>query len=340
MQQISKIRQILISHAPSPIPRLLTQRMSRVMVDCIRRLDVRSGEAIEVDRIELRLIRLGSGIELISYPANKSERKVLGWLAKELKLDPSYAKVLLDAVTRYTYPHVGGACLKMDSPKSERFMFHPQHWNFVLEEDGISDDRKNEIANLFRPQPGWHCLDIGAFLGHGATWLRQQIGETGKIICVEANQQNRMVLDEGMRRNHFANVESRFAAIWHTAGETVTFNLTQRQGNAIDSEVVAGTSTVDVPTVSIASLTEELGQAADLVSLTVNGAEVEAIEGLKAMSPDQYPKRLIAPGWYLKDGQPRAQWLKKMFDEFGYRSFFTEGLLGVAWLESVDNAVA
>jgi len=331
---IPSLRLILISHGPSAVSRFLTRNTSKVMVDCIRKLDVQSGTIATVDATEMRSVKLADGIELIGHVANKGEKKIYGWVAEEYGLDSSYSKILVDAVTRYVYPHCGGAVLKMDWPIESRFGFHPQQKNLLLEEESLSLETRKRVSQHFQPKEGWNCLDIGAFLGHGATWLRSQIGDDGKIICVEANAHNRSVLDENMRRNGFKNVQSKFAAIWHTEGETITFNLTVRQGNAIDNEVVDGSSSVEVPTVSIPSLTRELGTAADFLSLTVNGAEIEAIEGIKKMNRADYPKRIIAPGWYLKDGRKRIEFLTPLYEELGYQHVVTDGLLSFAWLDS------
>ncbi len=336
MSFIDKIRLRLVSYAPSPIPRLLTQHSLKVIHKCINRLDVVSGEQVSVSGQDMRMIRFGSGISLIGHVANRYESQIMKRAARKKGLDGSYGKILTDAVTRYTYPHSAAPYLTMDFPVADRYMFHPQHENFVLEDTGISIEERQQIADRFRPQPGWHCLDIGAFLGHGATRLREQITESGRLICVEASSHNREVIERQMKLNDFNNVSSQYAAIWHTAGDSITFHTSKRQLNAIDSNVVSGTVPVDVPTTSIPALTEQLGQAADLVSLTVNGAEIEAVEGLRKMMPESRPKRIVAPGWYPKDGHSRAEILKTLFDELGYHSFFTKGLLGVAWQDSVN----
>lgn len=331
---MNKAKQFLITHAPNPIPRWLTLQTSRVMVECIRELEVVSGLPIFVEDIEMRCVKLSHGISAISHTANSTEQRVLGFVSQEHGLDASYSKALMDLVARYVYPHVGGAVLKMDYPVTQRSMFHPQQKNFLLEEQKLPVDKRKAIAAHFTPMEGWHCLDIGAFLGHGATWLRERVGATGKIICVEASEHNHAVIQKLNELNGFVNVDSLYAAIWHTEGESISFNMTSRQGNAIDREVVNGNSTETVATTSIPALTEMLGRAADFVSLTVNGAEVEAIEGLLTMSRETLPLRIIAPGWYQKENRPRSDFLEPLFKKLGYQYVMTHGRLMFAWLEN------
>lgn len=328
----SKLRYLLIMYTPGVVSRLFSKNHSKVMIECIRRLNVQGGTPVTVAETEMRMITLKNGTKLIGHIAVPIERKVIGKTAQELGLDPSYSKILIDAVTRYTYPHMGGAVLSMDFPVKNRHMFHPQQKNFLLEEARIPETKRKEISTHFTPQADWHCLDVGAFLGHGGTWLREQIDGTGKIICVEANPDNKAVIVEQMQRNNFKNVIAKFGAIWHTAGKTIRFNLTKRQGNAIDNGVVNGTSKIDVPTVSIKSLTEELGRPADFLSLTVNGAEVEALEGIRNMKKENFPKRIIAPAWYPKDGKSRFELIEPLYKELGYKYVVTKELLTYAWL--------
>ncbi len=330
MTILEKIHFKIVQHSPSIISGMLTKKNSEAMTQCIKNLKVKNGADILVDEIEMKMIELQSGVRLIGHPAVKIEQKVLGNICNQLNINPSFAKILLDGVVRYTYPHVGGAVLSMDIPIDDRNMFHPQQKNFLLEETAIKN--RIEISEIFQPQEGWKCLDIGAFLGHGAMWLREQVGATGKIICVEANEFNQKVIKEHCRQNQYHNIEAKFAAIWHTAGESITFNLTKRQGNAIDDNVVNGTTKIEVPTISIQKLTEELGQAADFVSLTVNGAEVEAIEGMLKMKKENLPKRILAPAWYPKDGQSRFELIEPLYKQLGYNYVKTKGLMTFAWL--------
>lgn len=332
--QMNSVKHFIVANAPNPIPRLLTLHSSRVMVDCIRQLRIISGAPVWINDIEMRMIELVDGTRLISHVANRSERKVLGFVAREHNLDDTYSKALLDTITRYVYPHVGGAVLQMDYPIDKRLMFHPQQKNFLLEDQSLSMEERSILAEKFSPQESWHCLDIGAFLGHGAIWLRKRIGPTGKIICVEASQHNHAVIDEVVKLNDLTNIQSHHGAIWRTDGETIAFNMTTRQGNAIDSGVVKGTVSVDVTTVSVEYLTNALGCAADLMSLTVNGAEVEAIEGLITIDKELLPRRIIAPGWYMKEGKPRSDYLEPLFNSLGYKYVMTHGRLMFAWLDT------
>ena len=319
-------------HGPRLLAKLLTKQKSKVMISEILKLKIASGSTIIINNTEMRQLTFTNGIHIVGHVATLMERKVLSDACRFHNLDDTFAKILVDAVVRFTYPHVGGAVMKMDSQIDDRQMFHPQQVNFLLEENSIPLEKRNSISAFFMPQEGWHCLDIGAFLGHGATWLRKRIGSDGKIICIEGKFENSEVIKKTMELNNFENVVAKNAAIWHTAGKEISFNLGGRQANAVDGNVVDFHNVDTVLTTSIKLLTEELGTAADFVSLTVNGAEIESLESLREMDPNMYPKRIIAPAWYPKAGQSRLELIIPLYEEFGYNFVYTEGLLTYAWL--------
>ncbi len=121
------------------------------------------------------------------------------------------------------------------------------------------------------------------------------------------------------------------AAIGHTADETIEISRTVRQANAIDRNVVNGGLTQKVKTISVPALTELCGQSIDLLSLTVNGAELEAIQGMKVLESDKLPKRILTPGWYQKDGAARADLIEPLLIDLEYTVARTPGNFIYAW---------
>ena len=335
MKLLSKIYHRILRDGPKSISRFLTSKISKTIHSCILDLKIEDGYTIEIDGNEMRVLKFQNGSQIIGHKATKIEEKILGGFAEEVELDSSYSKILIDAVTRYTYPHMGGAILSMKQPIEERHMLHPQQKNFLLEEESIPMELRQKISKHFEPKSDWKCLDVGAFLGHGAMWLREQTGSNSKIICVEANKSNYNVIKTTLRINNIENINPIYSAIWHTSGESITFNTSIRQANSIDETVVQGTNKISVPTVSIKSLTNELGGAADFLSLTVNGAEIEAIEGMKNMDKKDLPRRIIAPAWYPKDGKSRMNLIEPLYKELGYNYVSTSGELTFAWLGEI-----
>lgn len=327
---VSPVRNTLVSRMPLSMKRGHAKRHARAMTEAIAELTVKEGSTAEIGGETFARILLENGIELIGAIANPDMKATFGWLAEEKGLSQCHAKILVDAVTRYVYPHMACGYMTMNGSINDRRYFHPQHKNLVGEDKSMDDTTKSVLEEMFKPKEGWRVIDIGAYLGHGAAKMAQLIGPEGKLICVEAKHQNYLVVQEHLRRNCFEQVQVFENAIWSEAGHTVDFHVTEYQANAIDAEVVDGQK-VCVKTTSIQALCDKLGCAPNLVSLTVNGAEVEAIEGMRKMPPDRLPERILAPGWYMKDGEPRSKLIISSLERLGYQVACTEGGLVFAW---------
>ncbi|KAG1647962.1 hypothetical protein GQR58_030197 [Nymphon striatum] len=244
---------------------------------------------------------------------------------------PEYSKVLIDYVVRYTYPHLKSPILALPFPQNERGTFHKQHRNLAQESSDFSNEQREKLSTVFTPQGKWLIFDVGTYLAHGTIRLAQDQNHKPRIIAVEASPQNHAIASENLKLNNIENVELRNAAIWKVSGEEIDFSFTQNQANAIASDVIESSKKVKVVTTSLAELTHEQGRPADLVSLTVNGAEIEAIESLEDVEPKLLPKRMIVPGWYKLNGEPRSVRIVKMLTDLGYQCLTTSHDLVFAW---------
>lgn len=316
---------------PPTLVRRVRKKKLRAIKECIRNLEVIDKESLSLNNVELRAIRLSTGHEIIGHLPTKMEVLLCGDEAMAKGLGESYTKVLIDAITRYQYPHIGVAFQILPYPATQRFLFHPQHFNYIAEDVTISSNSIEEIARIFTPAKGWRVLDVGAYLGHGALQLCSQVGPSGVVHCVEANTNNSLVISEMIKRNNIENIWVKNAAIWRSSGEDIYLQNSYRQANAIDPGIVYGEVSCRVKTTSLSELTTEMGCAADLVSLTVNGAEIEAVQGLFDVPIEKLPKRVLAPGWYLKDGVRRSGYLTASLRGLGYSVVKTSGDLVIAW---------
>lgn len=324
-------RRLLLQVMPAGAKKRRAHRVAPVMTECLEQLKVEGGFETVVQGRPLLGVALADGPELLGEAPALMERLTFDWLAREKGVTPQHVKILLDVVTRYEFPHMAVGYLEMSRPRSDRRFFHPQHELFASEDRTLDEGLRKELAEVFHPRPGWKVIDIGAYFGHGAVRMAGHVGKEGRVLCVEAKELNVAVIREHIRRNELPQLDVRYNAIWKTAGERIEFHTTDRQANAIDAEVVDG-QTVTVETTSIPALMEELGAVPDLVSLTVNGAEVEAIEGLEGMSGAELPKRILAPGWYRKDGEFRWKWLVPSLEGLGYQVAVTKGGMVFGWL--------
>lgn len=326
-----KLSSLLLKSLPPGLKRHWVHRRAPAMTETLEGLSVKEAAEAQLCGRVLPGVELENGTQLVGEEARPRERLLFDWLAREKGLSLQHVRILLDVATRYLYPHMAVGYQSMRWPAEGRKHFHLQHTNYAAEDSALDSTVRAELAEVFKPQTGWAVIDIGSYFGHGAVWMAQEVGPTGRVLCVEAKELNVEVIREHIRRNELDQMEVRFNAIWKVAGETVHFHTTERQANAIDAEVIDG-DTIPVVTTSLAALIDEIGVAPNLVSLTVNGAEVEAIEGLQTMEASSLPERIIAPGWYLKENEPRWKLIAPMLEELGYKVAVTSGGCVFGWL--------
>ena len=98
-------------------------------------------------------------------------------------------------------------------------------------------------------------------------------------------------------------------------------NQEYAQSNSLVSEVVCGTYTEKVRTITIDQIAEEYNlDKLNMLSLTLNGAEVEGLNAAKETLSNFRPRIRLA-GWYSRDGRTIAEITKNILEQYDYRVF-------------------
>ena len=310
---------------------LFNQDAARAMFENFKELDLTPSQEVVIAGRKFRQATFEGRLEVISEYPTQFEKQLFGTTAQELGMQKVDVRLMMNLVTRYLYPHAGIGHQTLKWPLVERGYFHPQHLSYAQEEEGFSDKLKDEIRETFLPLEGWSVLDVGAYLGLGTLKLSELVGPEGQVVSVEAKRENFEVLEKHLSLNHVKTVQPLFGAIWHESGVEMNFNVSRRQANALDSELIEGKSQT-VRTVSLPDLSDKVKGRVNLVSLTVNGAEVEAIEGLRNLDSVDLPERILSPGWYAQGKTPRWSLLSEALKKLGYRVEVTKKGFVFAWL--------
>ncbi|MFV0279811.1 MAG: FkbM family methyltransferase [Rhodoblastus sp.] len=120
---------------------------------------------------------------------------------------------------------------------------------------------------------GGLVFDIGAHQGVVAMMLANEVGESGKVVCIEAVARNAEIARHNAGINRYANIEVLHAAIAR-ADAPVLFSQ-KRNGEVAQA---AGAGVKSVEGLSIDTLSARYG-APGLVYLDVEGYELEALKG-------------------------------------------------------------
>jgi FkbM family methyltransferase len=139
----------------------------------------------------------------------------------------------------------------------------------------------------------------------------------GKIVAVEAEKNCFNVLKRNMGKNGVTNVIPVNKAISGN-DETVTLMTGGHQENTLIEGILDTSVDEKIEGVRIDSLVWSLSlEKVDMVSLTLNGAEVEALDGMVETIKKFRPRIRIA-GWYYRNGRQVWQLCQEKLENYHY----------------------
>jgi FkbM family methyltransferase len=142
----------------------------------------------------------------------------------------------------------------------------------------------------------------------------------GHLYSVEANSACYHLLSRNISENGINNITPIFRAVWN---EEIEMELESKyaQDNSLVSEVVHGTKTENIRTITIDQIINEYKlEKLDMLSLTLNGAEVEALGGAKNALSNLRPRIRLA-GWYSRSGRKISEITKEILEQYDYHVF-------------------
>ena len=249
-----------------------------------------------------------------------------------------YFRLMSDIVTRYYFPHLQPTLSPMifDSPTIEQqYMegFHGQH----REAHDLSKNEKamDLLGKVFCVKKTDIILDVGSFIGFGAL-ATSKLNSNGKIISIEADKDCYQLLKKNVIDNDAKIIVPLNAAIWNESGVEKNLASGGTQANSLLPHVVREVdrshSFKTVFTKTIDDIVDELQlDNVDMISLTINGAEPNAIMGAQK-TLKKYRPRLRFAGWYKIGDRTVASICKPMLEEIGYYVSISKnnGVLAVA----------
>lgn len=270
------------------------------------------------DGTKYAILKQKSGMELFYYymDSNNSSEYIPRVLAKKCGIKINEYLFLRDYITRYVYPHM----LPIYSPEGSigsLYGFHGQHKDSIVH---ISDIYiRNKLYKIFNPLPDDIIMDCGAYVGYGELRISPYLS-SGTILSIEASSQCFKLLKKNIEKNSLGNVISVNKAIWKQNGK-LTLKIGDRQGNSLIGEITGKNNNIneEVEAVSIDSLVSTYSlKKVDFVSLTLNGAEPEALMGMKN-TLRMFGPRLRIAGGYKRNGIPIWKICKDFLKDYDYK---------------------
>jgi len=164
-------------------------------------------------------------------------------------------------------------------------------------------------------------VEAGAYMGYYALRAAELVGASGKVIAIEAVEENFALLQR--------NITAICKAVWNVPGELSFQRHARQQASAIRG-VVEADENFAVPCDTLDNILKQ-AQAArpQFIRIQVNGAERETLQGMSETLQTQ-PTLLIA-AIYQRDGAPAYKAISAELEQRGYNVMVRRGnILAVA----------
>ena len=234
---------------------------------------------------------------------------------RELPL--THFRLVKDYLNRYVYPHMRPDLKPSGYTADQMWGFHGQHKDGIADQPTVAD--RERLMAAFRPRPNDIIIDGGAFLGIGALRMSRDLPQ-GRIVAIEANRACYDLLCRNRDHNKIGNLVAQNRALWNARG-TLDLEVGFAQANTLVAEVAKGERKQPVETINIDALVEELNlPRVTMLSLTLNGAEVETLDGAQKTLNEMRPRIRLA-GWYTRAGVPIWKITKEKLERHRYDVF-------------------
>ena len=212
-------------------------------------------------------------------------------------------------------------------------------------------------------QPGWYCLDIGANCGYFALLMADAVGQSGRVLAIEANPRLAELVDTSLELNGFNHATVDQLAVSDSNESRIKFKIptdgylgnSQLPRHTIGSETSQRqrlrqnrSRTIRVPTATVDRLTQDWPRV-DCLKIDAEGAEYAIWQGMQQtiqrnpkiclileFAPSRYPDpasfiaQIQAAGFLLRyvdsDAQIKPLTLEEALDlsKFNYWDLFLQ----------------
>ncbi len=233
-------------------------------------------------------IRLEGGTIFFGKPSLPKEKKYYQLLPKKIreKLPFICFSLANDIIIRYVE---GG--LKYKGPRKEQF---------------------------YQVKNGDYIAEMGAYMGHYTIYLAQKAQNSGKVIAIEPMPDNLEILRKNVSENKLDNVIIVPKGVWNSPGEmTFQRKKNDHQSASIDLDYQGSSEKLSISVDSLDNiLTAHQINMIDFMIIQLNGAEIEALEGLTRIAPNH----ISIAARYQKNGKDAAPLIKEMLQKRNYKT--------------------
>ena len=176
------------------------------------------------------------------------------------------------------------------------------------------------------PERGGIIVEAGAYLGHKTIrFVDDVVGTEGKVLAIEMMPDNVQILRKNIIKNGLEScVDVLEVGVWKERSEMKVLGKSRQRNTLIHLEKLDKETGLFVSTYSLDEILENWGyEPVDLLYITLNGAEIEALQGLKTKLDAVKIIFVAAP--YTREGIPNADVVHELLKEKGCHVLYTRG---------------
>ncbi len=138
---------------------------------------------------------------------------------------------------------------------------------------------RDTFFTYYTPRRGDVVVDVGAGVGSETLTLSRLVGDSGRVLAVEAHPETYRCLEELCRRNGLANVSAKQLAVMDQSGPVTMSDSKADIANSVVRDVDRA---IEVPGTSMDELVDVEGLSRiDFLKMNIEGAEALAVQGMQ-----------------------------------------------------------
>ncbi len=167
------------------------------------------------------------------------------------------------------------------------------------------------------PGPGGVIVEAGAYIGLKAIRFADIVGPTGKVVAIEMMPDNAMMMDRNVQANGLEDsLSTVHCGLWNEPGEVTATSKAYQQNSLVELDGRKYPNKVTVKTDTLDNIFDRLNvETVDFLNMQINGAELEAVEGLKRRINDVRLLRIAS--YYKRNGEPTVDACCKILTDLG-----------------------
>lgn len=248
-----------------------------------------------MDKYQLRCIARYIYHKFIKYPQFK-----LSWRG-------DYFKISINGV-RFKYP-TGSLNLE-----KKNIFYHLL--NFEVPDINLFGIDLMGYFKEYSPEKNNVVIDLGAYSGIFSIYCAIKMQNTGNIIAFEPNKESLKLFRKAIKMNNLTNIKIIEKGIWKNKGNLKFLD------HGVGSKIVSGKGDYSIQVIDLDTQLKKMKikfKDISFIKADIEGAEIEALEGMKSVLKNGSPQLAIA-SYHLRNGKKTCFFVEKFLKKFGYKT--------------------